>query len=44
MKTICIIIAVILVILAANEVVSLMAILAGAIGFLGMIVKEATDK
>ena len=44
MKTICIIIAVICIIFAANEVVSLMAVLAGLVGFLGMIVKEATDK
>lgn len=44
MKSICIIFAVICIILAANEVISLMAILAGVIGFLGMICKEATEK
>ena len=44
MKFNCIIFAVILIILASNEVVSLMAILAGLIGFIGLICKEAAEK
>lgn len=44
MKSICIIFAVICIILASNEVISLMAVLAGLVGFLGMICKEAMEK
>lgn len=44
MKFICIIFAVICIILASNEVVSMLAVLVGLIGFLGKICKEATDK
>ena len=44
MKFICIIIAVIFVILASNEVIGMMAVLGLAVGFIAKICKEATEK
>jgi len=44
MKFICIILAVIFVILASNEVIGMMAVLGLAVGFIAKICKEATEK
>lgn len=44
MKSICIILAVICIILVSNEVIGMLAVLGLAVGFIAKICKEAVDK